>query len=78
MTGYNDDECKDEEEEKEEEKVIIALVKQTGKILAKECDEFVGIIMKYCCSESSFRYLGCAASLFSHVGIHHLVTVITP
>jgi hypothetical protein len=30
MTGYNDDECR------EEEKVIIAIVKQTGKILAKD------------------------------------------
>jgi hypothetical protein len=57
---------------------MIAIVKQAGKILAKECDEFVGMIMKFCCSESSFRYLGCATTLFSHVGIHHLVTVITP
>jgi hypothetical protein len=57
---------------------MIAIVKQTGKILTKKCDEFVRMFMMFCGSESSVRYLGCAASLFSHVGIHHLVAVITP
>ena len=56
---------------------MIAIVKQIGKILAKECGDFVGMVMKFCCSECSVRYLGCAASLFSHVGIHHLFAVIT-
>jgi len=55
---------------------MIAIVKQIGNILAKECDDFVGMVMKFCCSESSVRYLGCAASLFSHVGIHNLFAVI--
>jgi hypothetical protein len=76
MTGYNDDEGKDDEEEEEE--LMIAIVKHTGKILAKECDEFVRMFIKFCCSESSVRYLGCAASLFSHVGNHHLVADIAP
>ena len=75
ITGHNDDECKDEEEEEEEE--VIAIDKQTGKILGKECDKFECVFMKFCGSESSFRYLGWDASLFSHVGIHHLVAVIT-
>jgi hypothetical protein len=71
LTGYNKDEC-------EEEELMIVIVKQTVKFLAKECDEFVRVVMKFCCSESSGHYLGCAASLFSHVCIHHLVAIITP
>lgn len=57
---------------------MTAIVKQTGKIPVKECDEFERMVMKFCGCESSVRYVGCAASLFSHVGILHLVAVITP
>jgi hypothetical protein len=39
MTGYNDDEYKEEE-------VMIAIIKQIGKILAKECNEFERMIIK--------------------------------
>jgi hypothetical protein len=70
MTG-----CNDGGDGKEEQEVMTAIIKQTGRIIVRECDAFECRIMTFCGCEILFMIW--AARLFRFIGIHHRFAVFT-